>query len=164
MIYFLRGKSSGNIKIGFSTSPDQRRATLQTAHYEELEFVGLMHGSLQDEATIHARFAKSHIRGEWYRAHADLLAYVKDNAAKPRKNVVSSLGNGDYRITFSQPLKGTMNLLLLVGSHHLRLLMDDEHQLAFAIEGKRAVLLDWLRSLGYVSKEAIGDFAANMTD
>ncbi len=63
MIYFIRGKESGNIKIGFSTNPDKRKSNLQTAHYEELEFIGIMNGTLDDELKIKADVFKVQYSG-----------------------------------------------------------------------------------------------------
>jgi len=44
MIYFIPAKGSDNIKIGYSKNPKQRKASLQTARYEELEFIGIIDG------------------------------------------------------------------------------------------------------------------------
>ena len=164
MIYFIRGKESGNIKIGFSTSPKKRKSTLHSAHYEELEFMGIMRGSLDDEAEIKERFSKSNIRGEWYRPSSEVMDFVKENASKPNKNIVYSIGDGEYRITFSQPIKATTNFLFLVGSHKIRVLTDKEIELVFGVEGKKEILLSWLASLGVVTKQATDEFAASVTD
>lgn len=95
MIYFLRAKDSGNIKIGYSTNPEQRKAGLQSAHYEELEFVGLMDGTIDDETVIKRRFAKHKIRGEWYSPHQEILDFIATNANRTDVNLVESIGNGD---------------------------------------------------------------------
>ena len=164
MVYFIRGKESGNIKIGFSTNPDKRKSNLQTAHYEELEFIGIMNGSLEDEAKIKAMFSEFNIRGEWYRPDREIMDFVEKNANKPKVNIVSSLGNDEYRITFAQPLKSTMNFFLLTGTHNMRVLSDKEIELVFGIEGKKKVLLSWLESLQGITKEAMDEFAALMKD
>jgi hypothetical protein len=164
MIYFIRGKESGNIKIGFSINPEKRKANLQTAHYEELEFIGIMNGSLEDEARIKKMFSDFNIRGEWYRPAKDVLDFAKQNASKPPKNIVSSLGNGEYRIIFIEPFKFTMNFFLLSGTHKMRVLSDKECEFVFGIEGRREVLLSWLQSINGVTKQAIEDFASCMTD
>lgn len=164
MIYFIRGKESGNIKIGFSINPEKRKSNLQTAHYEELEFIGIMNGSLEDESKIKEFFSEFKIRGEWYRPVKEVLDYVKENANKPKKNIVSSLGSNEYRITFAEPFKFTMNFFLLSGTHNMRVLSDNDLELVFGIEGKRDVLLSWLKSFDDVTKQAIDEFASLMTD
>ncbi|MBE0681707.1 MAG: GIY-YIG nuclease family protein [Anaerolineales bacterium] len=164
MIYFIRGKESGNIKIGFSINPDKRKSNLQTAHYEELEFIGIMNGSLDDEARIKKMFSEFNIRGEWYRPVREVMDYVKKNANKPKMNIVSSLGNDEYRIILAEPIKYTMNFFLLAGTHNMRVLSDKELEMVFGIEGKKKVLLSWLESLQVVTKEAMDEFESLMTD
>ena len=163
MIYFIRGKESGNIKIGFSIHPDKRKANLQTAHYEELEFIGIMDGSLEDEANIKKKFSQFNIRGEWFYPSQEIIDFAKENC-KPKKNIVSYLGNGEYRITFLSSLKFTINFFLLAGTHKIRILSDDECNLVFGVEGERETLLDWLGSLDGVTQNAIEEFAQTMKD
>ena len=163
MIYFIRGKKSGNIKIGYSKNPTQRKSNLQTAHYEELEFVGIIDGSFKDEAKLHKKFLKSNIRGEWFRPSPEVLAFI-GQYQKPSKNVVSSLENGEHRIVFIEPFKLTMSFLLLAGSHNMRILSDSDSEFIFGVEGKKSTLISWLESLKVVTKEAINEFASAMTD
>ena len=163
MIYFIRGKESGNIKIGYSTNPKQRKANLQTANYEELEFIGLMDGTIKDESKLKKIFLEFNIRGEWYRPVTEILNYIEQNK-NPRKNIVSSLGDGTYRITFVEPFKFTMNFFLLAGSHRMKILSDSDAEFVFGVEGKKEVLISWLNSLNGVTQEAINEFASSMTD
>ena len=163
MIYFIRGKDSGNIKIGYSTNPKKRQSNLQTAHYEELELIGFMSGTLDDETRIHQKFAVYNIRGEWYHPSDEILDFIERNATKPQVNIVAFLGDNEYRITFAEPIKFTLNFLLLAGTHNIRVLTDKDTILVFGVEGKRETLLDWLKSLEFVSQEAIDEFALLMT-
>ena len=163
MIYFIRAKDSGNIKIGYSENPKKRKAGLQTAHYEELEFVGIMDGTLKDEAKLHEKFSRSNIRGEWFHPSPEILEFISQYQ-KPSKNVVSSLGNGEHRIVFIEPFKLTMNFFLLAGSHNIRILSDSDSEFVFGVEGKRGILIDWLGSLSGVTQEAINEFASLMTE
>jgi Meiotically Up-regulated Gene 113 (MUG113) protein len=74
-VYFIQAES-GPIKIGFTTDVRGRMAALQTATAEELTLVGIMVGEQQDEAALHARFAPSRIRGEWFRPDPEILSFV----------------------------------------------------------------------------------------
>ena len=159
MIYFIRGKDSGNIKIGYSINPEKRQSNLQTAHYEELELIGFMNGTLDDETRIHQMFAAYNIRGEWYRSSDEILDFIETNTTKPQTNVVAFLGNNEYRITFAEPIRFTLKFLLWAGTHDIRVLTDRDTILVFGIEGKRGILLDWLKSLEVVSQRAIDKFA-----
>ena len=163
MIYFLRGKETGNIKIGFSMTPTKRKASLQTANYEELEFIGIMDGTLDDEAKLKERFSKFNIRGEWYRPVAEILNFIQQNI-KPPKNIVFGLGGGRYRITFMVPFIFDMNFFFLAGSHDIRVLCDRDGKFAFGVEGERETLISWLQSLSGITQEAINEFASSMRE
>lgn len=66
MIYFIRNEESGAIKVGRSTKPLARLASLQTASADELEMIGVIAGGSGTEAWIHERLEPFHIRGEWF--------------------------------------------------------------------------------------------------
>lgn len=77
-VYFLRSGPAGAIKIGFTgTTPMVRLAALQTGNPEPLQFLGAIHGSHADEQRLHERFRHLHVHGEWFRAEADLLAFIE---------------------------------------------------------------------------------------
>jgi len=141
MIYFIRGKESGNIKIGYSADPEQRKSNLQTANYEELEFIGIMDGSIEDEAKIQEMFSTFNIRGEWYRPAQEVVAFAKKNAVKSKERIITNFGNGYFRITLPEPMKYSMTFFLSVRSHNIKVLTDNEYGLVFGIEGERETLL-----------------------
>ncbi len=122
-----------------------------------------MEGTLSDESKLKKKFLNFNIRGEWYRPVPEILNFIEQNK-KPRKNIVYSLGNTEYRITFVEPFKFTMNFFLLAGSHKIRILSDSDAELVFGVEGERDVLISWLKSLNGVTREAIDEFASSMTD
>jgi hypothetical protein len=81
------------------------------------------------------------------------------------KVLVSSLGNGEYRLTFPKPIKFDMNVFLQTGSHNMRLLSPDEsRETIIGIEGKRETLLDWLRSLEGVDEANLKSYEESMTE
>ena len=65
---------------------------------------------------------------------------------------------------FIEPFKFTMNFFLLAGSHNIRILSDSDSEFVFGVEGEKSTLIDWLGSLGGVTKEAIHEFASLMTE
>lgn len=168
MIYFIRGEESGNIKIGYSIHPGKRRKDLQTAHYEDLEVIGLLHGSPSLEAELHERFGKYRIRGEWYEPGKRLLAFIEENARL--KNVARKIeGTEDeFQILFPEPLEFTMKFYLHIGPFHLRTLADKECRFVFGIEGKRDIILAWMEwwkeNYDEVDDEAIEGFASVMEE
>lgn len=76
MIYFIY--HNGHIKIGFSTDPWRRLASLQTAHYQQLDMLATMPGEQADEREIHQRFWKHRERGEWFRDNELLRQFIDE--------------------------------------------------------------------------------------
>jgi hypothetical protein len=80
-VYFIR--SGKAIKIGFTTDLDQRVRRLQTASSAPLELLGTVAGTLEDEQNLHRRFANLQLRGEWFRGHSSLMAYIREATEIP---------------------------------------------------------------------------------
>ncbi len=164
MIYFIRGKESGNIKIGYSADPEQRKSNLQTANYEELEFIGIMDGSLEDEARIQKMFSAFNIRGEWYNPAKEVVDFAERNAIKSKERIITSFRNGYFRITLPEPMKYSMNFFLSVRQYNIKVLTDIEYGLVFGIEGKRDTLLSFLENIEGATKEIMDEYKLLMTD
>lgn len=75
-IYFAR--SGDVIKIGFSTDAESRVASLQTAHFEPLSLLATTAGTQRGERFLHYRFRHLRVRGEWFRAGPELIAYIDE--------------------------------------------------------------------------------------
>ncbi len=82
VIYFLQGKLTNKIKIGFTadTNPRRRLSCCKTYNPDKLVLLGVMAGTIEDEQALHERFGQHHVQGEWFRPHEELLAFIKDNA------------------------------------------------------------------------------------
>jgi hypothetical protein len=80
-VYFIRNAKA--IKIGFTTDIEQRMKRLQTASSSPLELLGTVAGTLQDEQNLHLRFANLRLRGEWFRGHTSLMAYIREATEVP---------------------------------------------------------------------------------
>lgn len=75
-VYFVR--SGKLIKIGFTTDLEGRVSRLQTGSPYDLQLLGTIEGTQRDEQALHRRFANLNVRGEWFRGHASLMAYIRD--------------------------------------------------------------------------------------
>jgi len=75
-VYFVRS-GDGPVKIGVADQPKLRVAELQVGNPEKLSLLATMEGDDVLEKMIHTRFWHLRIRGEWFRADADLLAFIK---------------------------------------------------------------------------------------
>jgi hypothetical protein len=79
-VYAIRAGLTKFVKIGESSNPRSRRDQLQTAHYEELNLLGLFPERFGNEAELHDRLAAHRVRGEWFRMEGlvvDLLAQLE---------------------------------------------------------------------------------------
>lgn len=73
-VYFFQ-RSDKAIKIGTSTSPTQRLATLQTAS-GPLEVLAMIPGDRNAERRLHRKFAEWRIHGEWFEPSEELLEFI----------------------------------------------------------------------------------------
>lgn len=86
MIYYIQEHENRKapIKIG-STSKDplQRLCELQTGYPRALCVLATRTGDAQVERLEHRRWKHLHLNGEWFKAEADLLAYVDSLGCQP---------------------------------------------------------------------------------
>ncbi len=74
-IYFAR--LSDLIKIGFTTNLAER---MKDIPHEAL--LGTKPGTMEDERRCHAAFNHLRVKGEWFRAEPELLAFITDVTSK----------------------------------------------------------------------------------
>jgi hypothetical protein len=65
-VYFARAGKSELVKIGYSTSPWTRLATLQTGSPHELHLEDAFAATPDDEQRVHRVVAQRRVRGEWF--------------------------------------------------------------------------------------------------
>jgi hypothetical protein len=79
-VYFIQIDGEGAIKIGVSNNPLSRLETLQTGSHQRMTLLGILPGGYDVESQIHAQFAKSRIRGEWFTASPELIDFIHKTA------------------------------------------------------------------------------------
>ncbi len=73
-VYFIQGRSSGLVKIGFTTNLRQRIAGLAMHCAEDLEVIGFLLGcGVETEQSLHWRLAEDRVRGEWFKPSDTVL-------------------------------------------------------------------------------------------
>jgi Meiotically up-regulated gene 113 len=80
-IYFIRAGKTKAVKIGSAASEQSVRARmqiLQTGNHQPLHLIALITAGYCSEGGLHRRFAKQHIRGEWFRLEGDLALLLAD--------------------------------------------------------------------------------------
>lgn len=78
-VYFIRqDMPDGLVKIGFTRRPVEKRlAELQKHHACVLVVAAVAPGLMSEERHLHDRFSHLRVSGEWFRAEADLTAYIQ---------------------------------------------------------------------------------------
>jgi hypothetical protein len=115
-----------------------------------------MMGDLEVEQKVQEQFAAYCIRGEWFEPVTQVFDFIEQYCNRPDRNTVQLLEDGECRIIFAQPLKVSLDLVLLFGSHKMKLLADEELNCVLGIQGKPAVIEDFL--MQDVNEQALGEF------
>jgi hypothetical protein len=77
---------------------------------------------------------------------------------------ILSQGNDEYRITWAQPVKFDLKILLLACLHKIRVFSQEENEdKVIGVEGEREMLLGWLRSLEMIEEESMKSYEEAMT-
>lgn len=79
-VYFLHSPEVQRVKIGFAAMPPRRIEGIRNASPVELEWLGVIPGSRDDEAALHARFKEFRVRREWFSADPALMAFIRSEA------------------------------------------------------------------------------------
>jgi Meiotically up-regulated gene 113 len=80
MVYFIKSKIIGSIKIGFCQDNNfpGRLENLQVGSADELILLFVMPYAPQStEKALHKKFKKYHIRGEWFSPGEELIQYIE---------------------------------------------------------------------------------------
>jgi hypothetical protein len=80
-IYFIQGKDTQKIKIGFSDNINNRIITLQSSSPDKLSLIGFIPGGGRImEKELHKRFKAHCSHGEWFFPSPILLKYIGEVA------------------------------------------------------------------------------------
>lgn len=78
-IYVVRAGEA--LKIGITSDISRRLKALRNASAHAVELLASFPGNRWMEEELHQRFATHRLRGEWFAAHPDLLAWVEEKKA-----------------------------------------------------------------------------------
>lgn len=81
-IYFMRSKTLGFIKIGYTNDLSKRKAECQTGSADELYFMGSIlfpnkERAEEAESQLHVHFKNFHSHGEWFLPDESLIAFIQ---------------------------------------------------------------------------------------
>ena len=75
-VYFARA-ATGEIKIGYSATPESRIAGLQTGNPYPLDLLAVEESwGLTEESSLHGLFASDRLQGEWFKPSPALLGLI----------------------------------------------------------------------------------------
>lgn len=78
-VYFIKSTISHEIKIGFTSSKVSKRlSTIQTSHPYKLELLAEVPGDRKFEKSLHKKFERYRLNGEWFRPHPDIISYISN--------------------------------------------------------------------------------------
>lgn len=77
-VYFMQFGHGNPIKIGYSRNLGARLRLIQASHFEPLTMLVVKLGSRKDEMPLHDKFAKYQVRGEWFSASDEVLAFARE--------------------------------------------------------------------------------------
>jgi hypothetical protein len=75
-VYFVQSVEGGLVKIGFTRKLQERIGTLNRMGAAALSFLGSLAGDRELEQSLHERFARARVRGEWFSLTPDLLRFL----------------------------------------------------------------------------------------
>lgn len=82
-IYFIQGDVTKRIKIGYtSNAVNMRLANLQTGCTEKLVLLLCIPGTLEEEKSLHEKFASHRLDGEWFECGKVVVDFIADNKCK----------------------------------------------------------------------------------
>jgi hypothetical protein len=80
VVYFVA--VANKIKIGFALDLARRLPELQMGCPDHYTIIGVMPGSQATEKALHARFIKSHYRGEWFIFTKEISDFIRENCIR----------------------------------------------------------------------------------
>jgi len=82
-VYFVQAGAGGPIKIGWTQDIDRRIAELQTANAHKLSLLGMIPGTMEREAALHAQFDHLRLEAEWFQNSPEIFDFIRERAVKP---------------------------------------------------------------------------------
>lgn len=80
-IYFIQAENGGPIKIGYARNVMDRLTQIQSMCPFKLVLLASARGTLQDERTLHRKFANARLHGEWFSPKQEIIDLYRTFAA-----------------------------------------------------------------------------------
>lgn len=73
-VYLVGIEGDAPVKIGYSVDPEARLGEMQTGNPRPLKLLATLPGDLERERSLHARYIKHNLLGEWFYPTPELLS------------------------------------------------------------------------------------------
>ena len=130
MVYFIRVKNDGPIKIGYTVNPQHRLKVIQGCNHEKLELLASIPGDHSLENKIHRDLAHSNIHGEWFSPTAEVLRYIQEIQTPEYE----SEDNHSWAILWRDTEKSKTDHCPFCGKRHIHGI-GDGHRVAHCMHG-----------------------------
>lgn len=77
VVYFVEAEGMGLVKIGTSSDMHLRLCSIRSHSPAPIRFLKAIAGDAALEAALHNRFSRLRVRGEWFRAEPELMAFIE---------------------------------------------------------------------------------------
>jgi hypothetical protein len=151
-VYFVRPVGmDGPIKIGCSAKPMDRIKVLSAWSPFELELIGSVPGSFDDENMLHRRFSNLHTRKEWFLSSAPLRETIERIiGGTPIRDACAMLEEKGPIRNQNRPLKTPDRALFLEYGYRIRreldkLRKDFDFGIYHAPDDIKAIMHNWRR-------------------
>lgn len=121
-VYFVQGKKTRLVKIGFSTNADRRLDDLQSGSPDTLRMLGMAPGSRLAERRLHEVFQDHRVHGEWFKPSSELLSLAASLPPCSGQAIIGQCGHNDK---FDTALMKTWSLTTEEKSQYLKECLDE---------------------------------------
>ena len=105
MIYFIQGRRTKLIKIGFAQNAKERLSRLQTGSPDILELIAVRVGDKYEENELHYMFKAHKSHGEWFKPCEEIFTYINEHCTANYSDIFMAewaINNGKAGETPSQ--------------------------------------------------------------
>ena len=90
-VYFIQGKITRFVKIGWTVNPDQRLAGMQANSPDKLTLLKVIKGDIPYEKHLHKQFASIRNHGEWFYPSRGLMAFIQSLKGLKTNEILESI-------------------------------------------------------------------------
>ena len=142
-VYFVQ--AGDHVKIGWSRDPRRRLGSFKVGNAHEVRLLGFVPGTESDEKRLHRVFSAHRVRGEWFKADDDLLAFVTWTCGQSPEGLQASLVECQERVAKAERDAALRGAVHAMEARSLRASRDYKKARAREFSGHASTILRQLR-------------------